>query len=690
MSKVGTLPIVKVLEIFDRIYEDELAANFDALKKGAFAAWSGADLETRVAAKIYTHCTLSTLLELAKKEYFPPAAMTTEAIHMAVIGRGDDFYLPNERDRADTRISRINTGFIFIPRVGYFVIDLGGACGATVKLNNGESVELIFKKDSAEIKTYELENVRAIQLVTGAEILKADFPSQELGYPCLVRAMLPGSPDQRKQMELQQFHNKVANQAREFVLKIKDLAPTIKEQLIGKTEEISIKSVSYGLASMLPRYANVPSSSSTHSVVPSASSAPTTPISASGSILQTLRATPKQPPHSPYTPLLQPSKAPAPVTSPSLVTLSPTVSILKRDPASQSPHAVLDKTSHPRPNASLPPSSAPAPQPLKVQRPAAQILPSVAHAKPMKRPKEHFCPITQEVMQDPVIAADGHSYDKEAITRWFSEREIPTSPLTNLRLPSTVLTPNIALKNVIQDWKGDDISLHNTSSAKTVSPHIAKKPVSPPYNPTLFADADLKKPVAFERKDEASAPPLPSSVCSSSQSPPPYAPLLMRSSEQMTLPLNSFNLPVVTTPKKRNIFFNFSGWFDGTACAGSIPREEHAEALRAGLNTALRFTNYSNRASGIFKTTCDMLKNSTSKASLKERCEMVIAMLSALWLEAKNQSYPHVAKEQKQFCLNFIAILNAQHLTEDGFDSALESFSKRINQSQSLTVKKAF
>ena len=43
------------------------------------------------------------------------------------------------------------------------------------------------------------------------------------------------------------------------------------------------------------------------------------------------------------------------------------------------------------------------------------------------------CPITQEVMNDPVICADGHSYERAAIEEWFRTKH-KTSPLTNERL----------------------------------------------------------------------------------------------------------------------------------------------------------------------------------------------------------------------------------------------------------------
>nr|XP_037858003.1 WD repeat, SAM and U-box domain-containing protein 1 isoform X3 [Chlorocebus sabaeus] len=66
-------------------------------------------------------------------------------------------------------------------------------------------------------------------------------------------------------------------------------------------------------------------------------------------------------------------------------------------------------------------------------------------------PDEFICPITRELMKDPVIASDGYSYEKEAIENWISKKK-RTSPMTNLVLPSAVLTPNRTLKMAINRW----------------------------------------------------------------------------------------------------------------------------------------------------------------------------------------------------------------------------------------------
>lgn len=53
----------------------------------------------------------------------------------------------------------------------------------------------------------------------------------------------------------------------------------------------------------------------------------------------------------------------------------------------------------------------------------------------------------QEVMDDPVVIADGSSYERSAITRWFENDR--SSPLTGMRVADTHLVPNQALRSVI-------------------------------------------------------------------------------------------------------------------------------------------------------------------------------------------------------------------------------------------------
>ncbi|KAJ4845450.1 hypothetical protein Tsubulata_026318 [Turnera subulata] len=66
-------------------------------------------------------------------------------------------------------------------------------------------------------------------------------------------------------------------------------------------------------------------------------------------------------------------------------------------------------------------------------------------------PSFFLCPILQEIMHDPQVAADGFTYEGEALRGWL-ENGRETSPMTNLRLDHLHLTPNHALRMAIQDW----------------------------------------------------------------------------------------------------------------------------------------------------------------------------------------------------------------------------------------------
>jgi hypothetical protein len=65
-------------------------------------------------------------------------------------------------------------------------------------------------------------------------------------------------------------------------------------------------------------------------------------------------------------------------------------------------------------------------------------------------PESLLCPIGYTLMADPVVYADGHSYDRAAIEEWF--RLHNTSPLTNQPLQSKHLIPNHTLRKTINDF----------------------------------------------------------------------------------------------------------------------------------------------------------------------------------------------------------------------------------------------
>lgn len=61
------------------------------------------------------------------------------------------------------------------------------------------------------------------------------------------------------------------------------------------------------------------------------------------------------------------------------------------------------------------------------------------------------CPISQEIFNDPVVAADGHTYERKAIEAWFTSHA--TSPMTNEPLLHLMLVPNILVRGMIKQYK---------------------------------------------------------------------------------------------------------------------------------------------------------------------------------------------------------------------------------------------
>ncbi|XP_053685350.1 WD repeat, SAM and U-box domain-containing protein 1-like [Sabethes cyaneus] len=66
-------------------------------------------------------------------------------------------------------------------------------------------------------------------------------------------------------------------------------------------------------------------------------------------------------------------------------------------------------------------------------------------------PLEFVCPITHEIMKEPVYAEDGFTYERAAIQEWFSREKI-VSPMTNMVLSTDELVENGKLKQKIDEY----------------------------------------------------------------------------------------------------------------------------------------------------------------------------------------------------------------------------------------------
>lgn len=78
------------------------------------------------------------------------------------------------------------------------------------------------------------------------------------------------------------------------------------------------------------------------------------------------------------------------------------------------------------------------------------VAASSAPSSALEVPAQFLCPITLQIMEDPVITADGHAYERKAIEDWLQRQS--TSPSTGMELRHRVLTPSIALRQLIADF----------------------------------------------------------------------------------------------------------------------------------------------------------------------------------------------------------------------------------------------
>ncbi|KAM0071480.1 putative U box domain, armadillo-like helical, Zinc finger, RING/FYVE/PHD-type [Helianthus debilis subsp. tardiflorus] len=66
-------------------------------------------------------------------------------------------------------------------------------------------------------------------------------------------------------------------------------------------------------------------------------------------------------------------------------------------------------------------------------------------------PKDFCCPISLDLMMDPVIISTGQTFDRGSISRWIEEGH-STCPKTGQALVHKKLVPNRALRNLIVQW----------------------------------------------------------------------------------------------------------------------------------------------------------------------------------------------------------------------------------------------
>ena len=75
---------------------------------------------------------------------------------------------------------------------------------------------------------------------------------------------------------------------------------------------------------------------------------------------------------------------------------------------------------------------------------------------PVQQGGNLVCPITLDVYRDPVLATDGHIYERTAIVRWIQQQG--TSPLTREPLDVRDLRSEENLKQICQPYRSNSVT----------------------------------------------------------------------------------------------------------------------------------------------------------------------------------------------------------------------------------------
>eukprot|EP01062_Namystynia_karyoxenos_P057866 TRINITY_DN4904_c0_g2_i1.p1 TRINITY_DN4904_c0_g2~~TRINITY_DN4904_c0_g2_i1.p1 ORF type:complete len:424 (+),score=131.86 TRINITY_DN4904_c0_g2_i1:109-1272(+) len=146
------------------------------------------------------------------------------------------------------------------------------------------------------------------------------------------------------------------------------------------------------------------------------------------------------------------------------------------------PQQAQQRPQQPPPQHQPPPQQRPPAQQSPPHRPQPSAPPAAPAAGAAEPPSRYLCPITMELMEDPVMSKSGINYERSAIQHWLqSHRHCPST-----REPMTAadLFPNRALKEEIEEWRRAHQpgrpAPGGTPPARPVTPPARPAPARPP------------------------------------------------------------------------------------------------------------------------------------------------------------------------------------------------------------------
>uniref|UniRef100_A0A7R9WYF8 U-box domain-containing protein n=1 Tax=Craspedostauros australis TaxID=1486917 RepID=A0A7R9WYF8_9STRA len=89
-------------------------------------------------------------------------------------------------------------------------------------------------------------------------------------------------------------------------------------------------------------------------------------------------------------------------------------------------------------------------------------------------PERFICPITQEIMVDPLVSKHGHNFERRAILQWLNDHANSPDqccPMTRKALTPSMLFPNASLRTQIRSWQAQNglpITCRETTEKSTL------------------------------------------------------------------------------------------------------------------------------------------------------------------------------------------------------------------------------
>ncbi|KAK4755039.1 hypothetical protein SAY87_008796 [Trapa incisa] len=118
-------------------------------------------------------------------------------------------------------------------------------------------------------------------------------------------------------------------------------------------------------------------------------------------------------------------------------------------------------------------------------------------------PDDFRCPISLEIMTDPVILSSGHTFDRSSIQRWLDAGH-RTCPITKLPLPQhPSLIPNHALRSLISNFALSSLPAKPQQSQQDHHQALVSTLTSPSSDVSVKLDS-LSRLVRLSKRDPAS------------------------------------------------------------------------------------------------------------------------------------------------------------------------------------------